>query len=283
MAGESVSAITPYYGGLYNNYANSVMLDDLCGFGSTTGMMSMNDSLFSGMTMPFMPSFTGGGINYETYFNNMEKYQDFMYDSQIRQADKRREVNYRANAPEMAMDEQLEILHEKIMRNEQQQVIPALKALLQSIAATYGQNASQEDLIAMAKNQYKQKYQTSLSDDLRKYGNGSLTQGFLQTATLGFADKRTPEENISIIDNQPVGRWENTKKLMGNAAGGALVGGIGMYVLSSLKWAKALFKSKPLVAAGIGAAAGLLAGAGIGALNQSSSARVTSNSSAENS
>lgn len=275
MAGENVSAVTPYFG-LYNNYANSVMLDDLCGFGSNSGMMSMDGSLFGGTSMPFMPTF-GGGMNYESYFDNMEKYQDFMYDSQIRQHKKRKEVDFITNAPARAIEEQAEILHEKIMKNEQQQVIPALRSFLASIQSSYGQNGNPEDVLAMAKSIYKDKYKASLSDDLRKYGNGSLTQGFLHTLTLGYADKRTAEENISIIDNQPVARWENTKKVAGSAAGGAVVGATSMYLLSSLKYVKNLFKSKPLIAAGIGAAIGLLSGAGIGALNQRASTELTQN------
>lgn len=275
MAGENVSAINPCFGGgLYNNYANSVMLDDLCGFGTTPSMMSLNGSLFSGATTPFMPTFTGGGMNYEQYFDNMEKYQDFMYDSQIRQAERRREVNFRANVPDIKTDEELSILHEKIMRNEQEQIIPALQAVMDKYAQSYGRSENPQDLIAMVKYQYRQKYNTDLTEDIRKYGNGSITQGFLQAVSLGLADSRTAEENVSIIDNQPVARAEDTKKIIGNAAGGALIGSTSMLALSSLKCVKHIFKSKPLVAAIVGGVIGLLSGAGIGALHRRSSTRV---------
>ncbi len=282
MADANVSGINPMYG-MYNSYANNIAMQDLTGYNPLSSYdptMSMNGSLFTGMTMPFMPSFGGSAMNYDQYFKNMEQYQDFMYDSQIRQADKRREVSFRANAPERAIDEQLEILHEKIMQNEQEQIIPALQSVLDGMNATYGQqnNANQKDMIAMVKTMYRQKYGTSLSDDIRKYGAGSLTQGFLQSISFGLADGRTAEENISIINDQPVSRWEDTKKLIGNCLGGALTGGLGMLALSSLKFVKYLFKSKPLVAAGTGAVLGAVTSGGIGALNRRASTQIPGNS-----
>ena len=269
MAGENVSAISPYGMNLYSNYANAVGISDLYSIGGTGDLLSMNGSVFGGMTMPFMPTF-GGNWNYENYFDNMTRYQDFMYDSQIHQHQKRREVNFHAKAPELAIEDQAEILHEKIMKDEQEQVIPAMKAYIESVRNICGPDADQEYVLGMAKSIYKQIYNTSISEDLRKYGNGSLTQGFLQSVTLGFANKTTAEENIATIDGQPVARWENTKKLIGNAAGGAVVGAGSMYLLSSLKAFKGFFKTKPIIAAGIGAAAGLLAALGFGAINKSS-------------
>ena len=166
------------------------------------------------------------------------------------------------------------------MQNEQEQIIPALQSVLDGMNATYGQqsNANQKDMIAMVKTMYRQKYGTSLSDDIRKYGAGSLTQGFLQSISFGFADGRTAEENISIINDQPVSRWEDTKKLIGNCLGGALTGGLGMLALSSLKFVKYLFKSKPLVAAGTGAVLGAVTSGGIGALHRRASTQIPGNS-----
>ena len=269
MAGENVSAINPYGMNLYSNYANSVGLSDLYSLGGTGDLLSMNGSVFGGMTMPFMPTF-GGNWNYEGYFDNMTKWQDFMYDSQIHQHQKRREVNFHAKAPELAIEDQAEILHEKIMKDEQEQVIPAMKAYIESVRNICGPDADQEYVLGMAKSIYKQIYNTSISEDLRKYGNGSLTQGFLQSVTLGFANKTTAEENIATIDGQPVARWKNTKKLIGNAAGGAVVGAGSMYLLSSLKAVKGFFKTKPIIAASIGGVIGLLSALGLGAIKQSS-------------
>lgn len=271
MAGENVSGINPYMGmPMYNNYMNNVMLDDLCGYNSgIPNMMGMDGSLFNGGATPYMPTF-GGGMNYDSYFKNMEQYQDFMYDSQIRQADRQREVNFRANVPEEVLVKQIDILHEKIIQNEQEQVLPALRSILVSLSETAGNTATQEQLLARADLLYQQRYGTPITEDLRKYGNGSATQGFLQTISFGFADNVTAEENIATINGQPVSRWEDTKKILGSAAGGALFGGAGLFLLSSLKLLGKLFKSKPLVAAAVGAGVGALSGAGVGAVQVNS-------------
>ena len=103
----------------------------------------------------------------------------------------------------------------------------------------------------------------SVTDDIRQYGRGSFTQGFLQTITLGLADKKTAEENISELTGQPVGRSEKAKKIAGNAVGGAVFGGAA--ILSAKYLFKGLWKglkNKPLVAAVIGGGAALAAAIG---------------------
>ena len=53
---------------------------------------------------------------------------------------------------------------------------------------------------------------------------------------------------------------DQTKKILGRAAGGAVLGGTGAYLLSFSKYFKFLGKSKPLLAAAVGAViAGLAA------------------------
>ena len=141
MAGESVGGITPYNMTMmpfYSGYTNSVALDSLPGFsGAFPGALSMDGSLFSGLgTNQYMPFW--GGMNYEQYFNNMEMYTDFMYDSQLRRNQKSRQVDFLANSPMEEIHHQAEILREKIMQNEQQQIIPALNKYLESIKHAMG-------------------------------------------------------------------------------------------------------------------------------------------------
>ena len=267
MAGEFVGGITPYNMGMmpfYNNYANGVMLDDIYNSSVMTnpGIFSMDSSLFGGgmMGTPYMPY--GGGSGYEQYYKNMEQYQDFMYDSQLRRSQKSRQVDFRANAPMESIQRQAEILHEKIMQNEQQQVIPALNKLLASVNGGFasGTSATQEELIAKADTIYKQMYNTSITEDLRKFGHGSFEQGLYQSLTLGFADRTTAEENISRINGAPVSRWESAKKITGNATGGALIGAGSMYALFSLPFLKKMVTSKPGFLAVIGAVVGAISG-----------------------
>lgn len=278
MAGEAISGITPYSYGtwpLYNNYANGVMLDDIFGGYSsftTPNMFSMDGSLFGGTgygATPFMP-YVGGGMNYEQYYKNMEQYRDFMYDSQLRQAQKSRQVDFRANSPMESIQRQANILHEKIMQNEQQQIIPALNKFIQSIKSASGyENASNEELIARAETLYSQLYKTTLTEDIRKYGNGSFKQGLFQSLSLGFADRVTAEENVAKINNAPVSRWESAKKVTGNAVGGALIGAGSLFGLMSLPVFKKVFTSKPGFLAGVGAIVGALAGMTMSAISKS--------------
>ena len=252
MTGEAVTGISgymPFWGG----YQNQVMLGDMMGLDSSWGL-GMDTSIFGGLNgmgamMPF------GGLNYDSYYQNMDKYQQFMYDSQIRQAERSRFADLKANAPMEGIQRQAEI-------------IPALNAYIESIKAAYSNSseASPQQLLNKATTLYKQIYNTGITDDLRKYGNGSFTQGLFQTLSFGLADKRTVEENISAI---------NGKKYAGNATGGAIIGASSMYLLSSLKYFKNVFKSKPLVAAGIGAVIGALSGLGLGAASGSGSSKIS--------
>lgn len=274
MTGEAVTGIsgyTPFLG----SYQNQVLLGDMMGLNSGWGL-GMDTSIFGGLggfnsMMPF------GGWNYDSYFNNMDKYQQFMYDTQIRQAERSRTADLKANAPMEAIAHKAEVLHEKIMQNEQEQIIPALRAYVTSVREgfAYGSEVSDEQLLAKAGSLYKQMYNTTMTEDIRKYGNGSFTQGLLQTLTFGIADKRTAEDNIAVINEQPVSRWEKGKKYAGNATGGAIIGAASMYVLSSLKYFKNVFKSKPLVAAGIGAVIGALSGIGLSAAAGSGSNKIS--------
>lgn len=272
MTGEAVTGVPgcmPWFGG----YQNQVLMGDMMGLDSSFGM-GMDSSVFGNMGNMSMMPFTG--MNYDSYYQNMDNYQDFMYNSQIRQAERSRFADLKANAPMEAIQRQAEILHEKILQNEQEQIIPALKSYIASIKAAYANSsdATAEQLLAKANSIYKGIYKVGMTDDIRKYGNGSYTQGLFQTLSFGIADKRTAEDNISLINGQPVSRLEKGKKYAGNATGGAAIGAASMYLLSSLKYFKSVFKSKPLVAAGIGALVGALSGMGIGAAAGSGNSKV---------
>lgn len=275
MAGEYVSGIAPYNFGMmpfYNNYANAAALDSLYNYSgmSVPGMFSMDGSLFSGnIGGSYMPYW--GGMNYEQYYKNMEQCQDFMYDSQLRRNQKVRQVDFLSNSPMEGVQRSAEILHEKIMQNEQQQIIPALNKFLESIkaASASNTNVSTEQLIARADNFYKQMYKTSLTEDIRKYGNSSFLQGLYQTLSFGFADRVTAEENISKINNQPVSRWESAKKVTGNAVGGATIGAASLYGLASIPAMAKVLKSKPGLLGAVGAVVGAIAGMAMSAFGSS--------------
>lgn len=272
MAGELLGGISPY-GMLpfYNNYANSVALNDVFGDSlmSTPNMFSMNGSLFNNsFGTPYMP-YGGFNMNYEQYYNNMEKYQDFMYESQLRRSQRSRQVDFLANSPMESIQHQANILREKIKQNEQQQIIPALNKFIQSINAANGStaNATPEQLIARADSFYKQMFNISITDDIRENGNDSFTQGLLQSLTLGCADRTTAEENISRINGAPVSRWESAKKITGNTLGGAAIGAGSMFALASIPAMAKVLQTKPGFLGAIGAVVGALAGITMSAFN----------------
>ena len=272
MAGESVGGITPYNMTMmpfYSGYASSVGLDTLPGFTGAFGAFSMDGSLFSDLgSSGYMPFW--GGTNYEKYFQNMEMYNDFMYDSQLRRNQKARQVDFLANSPMEEIHHKAEILREKIMQNEQQQIIPALNKYLESIKSAMGggENVSAEQLIARADTLYRQMYNTSLTEDIRKYGNSSFLQGLYQTLSLGFADKVTAEENIARINGQPVSRWESAKKVAGNTIGGATIGAASLYGLASIPALAKVLKSKPGFLGAVGAVVGALSGLAMSAFGK---------------
>lgn len=274
MAGEYVNGIAPYNFGMmpfYNNYANSVALDSLLGYNGMgmPGMFSMDGSLFPGNFGGGMFPYAGG-MNYEQFYKNMEQNQNFMYDSQLRRSQRARQVDFLANSPMEGIQRNAQILHEKIVQNEQQQIIPALNKYLESVkAASVGdKNVSVEQLIARADTLYKQMYNTSMTDDIRKYGNSSFLQGLYQTLSFGFADKITAEENISRINGQPVSRWESAKKVAGNTVGGATIGAASLFGLASIPAIAKVLSTKPGFFGAIGAVVGGLAGLAMSAFGK---------------
>lgn len=263
-----VSNAAMMYGMMPNMYYNQVAMNDLTnmnlsyptGFGIDP-MFSMNGSLFGGgmgyggFGMPYMPTFTGGG-DMDSYYQNYEKYQDFRIDSQVRRQQKMREADLKLNSPQEGIQKQAELLHDKILRDEQEQIKIAYDGLIESVRQMYP-NATKEQIENRAERFYKDVTQTNLFDDIRKNGRGAFTQGFLQTLTFGLCDGKTSEENISELTGLPVGRADKTKKTAGNIAGGAVVGGTTcLATVPLLKALKVGAKNKTFW--------GILAGAAVG-------------------
>jgi len=78
MSGFNIAA--NMYGAFPNTYNNQVALNDLCDLDLYSPMagMGMNDSIFnSPMGMGYTPMYGG---NYQDYYKNYEKYQDYFDD-----------------------------------------------------------------------------------------------------------------------------------------------------------------------------------------------------------
>ena len=274
---NSSMAAPGMYGIAPNYYTNQIAMNDLSGLDlyAPTGMamdpmLTMNGSIFGspmmgmggfgyggmGMGMPY--PMMGGSGNYEDYYRNYERYQDFMINNQVRQQQRMRNADLQLNSPQEGIQKQAAILHEKIMRNEQEQILQAYASFKESVRSLYGDQASDEQIANRASTLYAQITGKSIPDDIREHGRDSLTQGFMQTVTFGLADGKSAEENISALTGQPVGRKDKTKKVIGNVAGGALVGGATFCVASPLLEAlKVSAKSKTFWGILAGAVAGI--------------------------
>lgn len=274
---NSSMAAPGMYGIAPNYYTNQIAMNDLSGLDlyAPTGMamdpmLTMNGSIFGspmmgmggfgyggmGMGMPY--PMMGGSGNYEDYYRNYERYQDFMINNQVRQQQRMRNADLQLNSPQEGIQKQAAILHEKIMRNEQEQILQAYASFKESVRSLYGDQASDEQIANRASTLYAQITGKSIPDDIREHGRDSLTQGFMQTVTFGLADGKSAEENISALTGQPVGRKDKTKKVIGNVAGGALVGGATFCVASPLlKALKVSAKSKTFWGILAGAVAGI--------------------------
>lgn len=219
--------------GIGTSYANPMMGMNY------NPMMSMNGSLFGGMN---------------GWYQNMDNYQSFMVDSQKRQQQRVREADISINAPEEGVKKQAALLMDKIQRNEQEQIQKALDSYVDSVKTLYP-NAGEDEVFNRAGTLFYKAYNITIPEAIREHGSSSLVQGLKQSAGFGiFADKITAEENISNINNQPVGRWEKTKKTTGNILGGAVIGGTTFMALNWIKpIAKFLGKSRTFWGVAIGA------------------------------
>ncbi len=234
-----------------NNYQSQVAALD--NFNRMNGdMLSMNGSIF--------PNFTGT-FDYDQYYRNMKRNQEYMYDNQLYQNQRWRTNDFEINAPLQNIQEQCANLKTKIIQDEQEQIMDSFNELKAAVREAYDPegNATDRQITAKAKALYKQYQGVELTEDILNNSSGPFKQGFLQTISLGLYDGVSAHENVAKITNQPVGRKQKAQKTAGNALGGATIGAVGLALLSKIKWIAPLFKSKPLWAAVAGAVGGALA------------------------
>lgn len=182
--------------GLYPNiYNNQIALNDLSGYDMyfpsglcMDPMLSMNGSIFGGMSAtphmmpPMMPSMGipfGGTGNYEDYYKQYEKYQDFMIDSNVRRQQKMREAELKLNSSQEGIQGRISILQDKIVRNEQQQIKQAYDNLVEGVRSMYG-NGTEEELRNRTNRLYKDAVGKTVLEDIREHGRDSFTQGTIK-------------------------------------------------------------------------------------------------------
>ena len=215
MPGYDVTAINGLGFMPYNNYANQV------------GVMNLYDDCYSPMgfnngLVGFNPTFSGG-INYDDYFKQMTDYQNFTSRYQLQYIQNQRNNELQINAPMEGIQGAASVLNEKIVANEQEQIMNAWNSYINAIKVAYP-DADSATIKARAKSIYQQIHGTSLVDDIRAYGDSSFKQGFFEMLTFGLSNRKSAEQNISELTGQPVSRNEYSKQVAGKAVGGATIG-----------------------------------------------------------
>lgn len=232
---------------------NPYAYDDLeCDYSMYPGVgtMGMGASIFG------MPAATGMGNN-QNYFDNMKDYQKFYIDYNIDQQKMQRNADMRINASMEAIQNSATALRDKIVNNEQDQIEDAYKQYVTAVGIAYGDGTPQE-ITSRAKTLYEQMTGKSIVEDIRQYGHGSMTQGFIQSLTFGAYNRTSAEDNVSKITGSPVGTGEKTKHNIGRLAGAGTIGGIAYGIAKGCKSGKA--KIIGIAAGAIAAAASFLTG-----------------------
>jgi len=239
----------------YGNYDSDYDLDIDNGTYSGYGTGSVFGTGFAGM--PMMDG--TGGYNMEDIYNNLQKQQEYQNDYMVRQQKMTRNADLQVNAPMEAIKGTASALKDKITSNEQDQIQEAYDRYVAAVAAAYGTTPDDSVVKARANSLYASMNNgVTLVQDLRQYGHGSATQGFIQALTFGTYSRHSSEDNVSYITGSPVGTGEKTMHNIGRAAGAATIGGIAGGLAKVLKSSKA--GKIGLIAAGISAAITFLTG-----------------------
>ena len=190
-----------------------------------------NTSIFGGYGMPMapiapmMPMFTGAN-NMGSYYDYLKDYQKFNIDYNVDQQNMTRNADLRINASIEAVRGAAMILKDKVLANEQDQILEAYNNYVETVRAAYGEGTDSE-IRSRANTLYAQMNGgKSIYQDLRENSHGSATQGVIQTVTFGLYNRKSAEDNISEISGAPVGTGEKTAQNLGRVAGAGIVGGI---------------------------------------------------------
>ena len=179
----------------------------------------MGGSIFSA-PMLGMPM----GNNPQDYFNQMRQYQQFYNDYNVEQQKLQRNADLRINGSMEAIQSTYNALKDKILKNEQGQVLDAYNNFVNAVGTAYGDGTEQE-IKARASTLYMQlSGGKTLVQDLRENGHSSFLQGMLHTMTFGTYYSASPEDNISAITHTPVANEDKVAQNIGRVVGAGVVG-----------------------------------------------------------
>ena len=229
----------------YMNYYNSY-----AAMGDLYGMDSYNYAPM-GSPLTFGGGFGFGGLNYQQYYDNMTTMQDFYSQYNLHNVELQRNNDILINNADAGIKKAYGILQNKIVSNEQEQIIGALENFKNAVKSKYP-NATDEQIANYTSYIYSQlNGGVDLPTAIQTNGTSSFWQGFKQAVGLGlFADNKTAEENIAEISGQPESRSSQMAKHSGRATGAAVIGGIIGFLVSGFNPAGAA------IGAAIGGGAG---------------------------
>ena len=236
----------PYATMLYNDFDNIDMAS-----GSTyPGIMGPSIFGCGGFGMPMAGC---GGMNNTSYFDSMRQYQKYYNDLNIEQQKMQRNADLQLNGSMEAIQTSAAALKDKIVRNEQDQIMKAYQKYVDCVRHAYG-DSTEADIGSRAAMLYQQITGKTLIQDIRENAHGSMTQGILNSMSFGTYYRHSAEDNISQITGQEVAQGEKDSQNAGRVLGGVGLGGAlagGLYKLTG--------KGKyAWIGAGIGAVATLM-------------------------
>ncbi len=214
---------TPNYNFLYPDIDNIDLM---------TNPYSMNGSVFGlNGVMPYSTGFNSD----KSYFDNMKDYQRNWNEYYVEQQKINRENDVEINSPMEAIRENATNLKDKILHDEQDQILAAYNKYYNSVANAYaGSKTSQEEINSRALSLYTQlNGGKSLVQDLREHGHSSFVQGLIQASSFGLYAKDSVEDNIAKITNHEVPISEKVEQNLGRVAGVGIIGS-GAYGLTKL-------------------------------------------------
>ncbi len=238
------------------DYSNNAMMNSIANNAGTNGALNnfdpyaSNAGLCGGLGMGMMggcyPGMYGMGMygwgpgsevmnmSQSDLLRYQENLQNQTIDMQTRQRNKLNAADYQASAGEKAVKERIEVLHNEIVNNNQDNVMGAygqLKEAVQKQLKLGGylrSNSTQdEELVKSYMNDlYERVVGRGIAQDLRASGDGYTVQGIKQ-GLFGFgiwggANKKNRGDNISDITGQPVTKSDKGWKLTGQIVGGAI-------------------------------------------------------------
>lgn len=273
---------------LARSYANQAMMDGddtFMGMGPIGGaaFMNSNSSIFdnsiygnfgagaamgmgAGMGFGCYPGMMGMGwgpgseiytknMTQKDYINYQKELNNLQLDNQVERKHKLAQTEFRSNASENAVSEQIGVVQRKVHENEQDHVMKEYNRLDSVARAQLAEqgvtNPTQSQISAYKQKLYFEATGKNIINDLAEHGDSSFSHGMKQGVLCGlgsfFANEKDYEDNISSITGEAKSTTAETWQKVGFGTSAVLTTGAVIAarrpIVKGLAYiAKALFK-----------------------------------------